>query len=232
MDAIEIPIAHGLTIAELARLAKGRRLLPGLEGLDLHIVEIENWRRDMLWPATGLAWHPTSPNIPTFETALAYPGMGLFEATVVNEGRGTRRPFLQVGHPATDGARLADRLSSVGLLGVSIESTRFVPRAIAGVATAPRFKGKTVSGIKITVTDQASYLPVETGIHCLAAFAADLAGAAVPLVSDAKAFDRLAGTRRLRDALSAGQSAAEIISSWQGEIGGYQQQRRPFLLYK
>src|SRR5690606_7549907 len=84
-----VPIRHGLTVGELARMIAGEGWLPGLDALDLRVVEMEGWRHGMLWPETGLPWVPTSPNVPDFETALVYPGAALFEGTAASEGRGT-----------------------------------------------------------------------------------------------------------------------------------------------
>src|SRR5262249_6297304 len=83
-----IPIVHGMTVGELARMIQGEKLLPGLDKLDLRIVEMKGWRRSMRWPQTQRAWVATSPNIPTFESALVYPGIGVVGEIDVNEGRG------------------------------------------------------------------------------------------------------------------------------------------------
>ena len=115
-----IPIAHGLTTGELASMIHGERLLPGLTRLSLDVVALDGWHRDMLWPATRRPWLATSPNIPTFETALAYPGTGLFEATTASEGRGTDAPFLLLGHPDIDAASVARTLGQANLPGASI----------------------------------------------------------------------------------------------------------------
>ena len=129
-----IPQVHGLTAGELARMLAGERLLGGLAQLDLEVVRLAGWRRGMRWPATGRAWLATSPNLPTFETALAYAGTGLVEQTAASEGRGTETPFLLVGHPAVDPDRLAARLAKAALAGVSFEPARFTRRqALAGV---------------------------------------------------------------------------------------------------
>ena len=228
----EIPIAHGLTIGELARMIRGERLLSGLEKLSLDIVEMKGWRRTMRWPETGLPWIATSPNIPTFETALAYPGTGLFEATVASEGRGTDAPFLLIGHPAVDAAAVARQVSRAALPGVSVAPARVRPRVIPGVATSPRFKGQEIAAVRLVVTDAAPFLPVETGIHLLVAFSDALrAAGAGPLVVDAKAFDRLAGTSRLRAALEDGVRAEAIVASWHGAVARFSARRKAHLIY-
>ena len=114
----QIPAVHGLTVAELARLIKGQRLLPGLENLHLEVIAMKGWARWMRWPDTKLPWQKTSPNIVDFETALVYAGIGLFEATSVSDGRGTPTPFTHLGAPWVDGKELASTLNSLGLPGV------------------------------------------------------------------------------------------------------------------
>ena len=91
-----IPIVHGLTVGELARMIQGEKWLEGLDGLQLSVVAMQGWQRSMRWPQTQHAWVATSPNIPTFESALVYPGIGIVGETDVNEGRGTSTPFSRI----------------------------------------------------------------------------------------------------------------------------------------
>lgn len=227
-----IPIAHGLTIGELARMIKGERMLPGLDTLALDVVQAEGWHRAMLWPATQRPWVATSPNIPAFETALAYAGTGLFEATVANEGRGTDSPFLLIGHPRIDARAIADHLSRKSLPGVRLEATRVTPQNKAGIATNPRFLGREIPAVQLSITDAKRYRPVETGMHLLAAFAEALrSSGGGPLVTETKFFDRLAGTDRLRNALGRGTEADAIIGMWQAEVARFADRRAAYLIY-
>jgi uncharacterized protein YbbC (DUF1343 family) len=227
-----IPIAHGLTVGELARMIKDERLLPGLDGLSLEVIGMSGWRRRMQWPATRRPWVATSPNIPTFETALAYPGTGLFEATVASEGRGTTEPFLLLGHPAVDADAIAHDIARAALPGLRIRATHATPRAIARVATAPRFRNRQIPAVALEITDAGQYRPVETGVHLLAAFQRSLvARGAGPLISDAKAFDRLAGTDRLRIALAQGTDAGRIVAGWTAEVADFTERRARYLSY-
>jgi uncharacterized protein YbbC (DUF1343 family) len=227
-----IPIAHGLTIGELARMIKGERLLQGVDNLALDVISLSGWRRKTQWPGTSRPWVATSPNIPTFETALAYPGTGLFEATVASEGRGTQAPFLQLGHPAIDADAIVRDVAGAKLPGVRIAPTRVRPRAIAGAATTPRFRDRDIPAVEIAITNAARYRPVETGVHLLAAFQHSLAThGGGPLVTDAKAFDRLAGTDRLCRALARGVPAADIIAMWDHEVARFTERRAPYLAY-
>ena len=174
----------------------------------------------------------TSPNIPTFETALAYAGTGLFEATVASEGRGTDAPFLLLGHPAVDAAAIARQVMQASLRGLRIETARAKPRVIPDVATSPRFRGQEIAAVRLSISDASQFQAVETGIHLLAAFSdAMRAVGAGGLVTDAKAFDRLAGSSRLRKALETGVDAKRIIASWQAEIAGFSKRRNRYLAY-
>jgi uncharacterized protein YbbC (DUF1343 family) len=228
----EIPLAHGMTIGELARMIQGARLLPGLDNLGLDVVSMQGWRRDMLWPATGLDWIATSPNIPTFETALAYAGTGLFEATVASEGRGTDAPFLLLGHPEISTRAILERVPGDSLPGIRLTAARATPRIIRGVATSPRFRERDIPAIRLGITDALAYRPVETAVHLLVAFNAALRAKSVPgLVTDALTFDRLAGSDRLRLALERRDRATDIIASWQQEAERFASRRAPFLVY-
>jgi uncharacterized protein YbbC (DUF1343 family) len=228
-----IPQAHGLTIGELASLIKGERLLPGLEKLELHVELARGWRRSMLWPATGLEWVAPSPNIVSFDTALAYAGTGLLEATSASDGRGTMRPFATIGAPWIDGNRLAGELGGRGLPGARFESIRFTPRAIASMASAPRHEGKSVRGVRIAITDAAAYRPVETGIHVLDALLrqSSPAGSRPKLIDQPAFLARLAGTGRLGRMLEAGAAAEAIIASWRDEVSRFDALRKRYLRY-
>ena len=225
-----IPIQHGMTVGELARAIRGEGWLPGPDSLDLRIVELEDWRRDMLWPDTGLPFVPTSPNIPDFETALVYPGVALFEGTGVSEGRGTDTPFRLVGAPWLDGATLADTLNARDLPGVRFEAVRFTPRSIPGVAENPKLEGEETAGVRFVVTDARAVRPVELGVHLLHA-----AYAQRPPDLDffnADWLAKLAGTRHLQRMLEAGASPERIIAVWQDEVVRFQEARQAYLLYE
>ena len=228
----EIPIAHGLTLGELARMIQGARLLPGLENLKLRVVPMSGWSRSMLWPDTGLEWVNPSPNIVDFETSLIYTGTGLFEGTSASEGRGTRHPFALLGAPWANALRLADRLNIRRLPGVRFVAASFQPRAIPGMAQNPKFRNKTIRGVRVTVTDHRAYQPVETGIHLLAAFEAEARKRRYPrFLKTSNWLEKLAGTSALRRALRNGKSPDQIIASWQAGVQRFRTRRKPYLLY-
>ncbi|TDD13868.1 exo-beta-N-acetylmuramidase NamZ family protein [Nonomuraea diastatica] len=143
-----LPVRHGRTVGELA-------VLFGFD-LDLHVIEMEGWRRDMTYAETGLPWVMPSVNMPTVDTALVYPGTGLFEGTDFSEGRGTTRPFELVGAPYVDG-RFAPALAGLGLPGVRFRETWFTP-------TFHKHAGTPVRGVQLHVHDRNAFRPVLTGL--------------------------------------------------------------------
>jgi len=227
-----IPIQHGLTIGELALMIKGEKFLRGLEQLELEVITMDHWQRDLLWPDTGLDWVKTSSNIPTFEIALIYPGACFFEATAASEGRGTHTPFKLIGAPWANGQSLADTLNARNLPGIRFESATFTPRPIKGMDSNPKLEGQTLSGIQHIITDAQTFLPVDTGIHVIHAFYRQSKHEHIhPFVDREAWMTRLAGTSRFLDLLHDGASPSDIIASWQDEIAFFQQKRAPYLLY-
>lgn len=225
-----IPIQHGLTVGELARMIAGEGWLPGLERLDLRIVPMEGWRRAMRWPETGLPFIPTSPNIPDFETALVYPGTALIEGTTASEGRGTEAPFLLVGAAWANAGALADTLNARGLPGVRFEAVRFTPRSIPSRATGPKGEGVEQLGVRLVVTDAAAFRPVEAGVHVLHALNHQRPRGTAFFQHDWLA--KLAGSERLQRMLDAGTAPQTIIAAWTDEVAAFERARRPYLLYE
>ena len=227
-----IPIVHGMTVGELARAIKGERWLDGLEALDLTVMELRGWRRSMRWPELQRPWVVTSPNIPTFEAALVYPGMGMVGETDVNEGRGTPTPFSIFGAPWLDAPRLVARLNTLGLPGARFETTTYTPRSISGVATRPRFEGRQINGARVVVTDATRIEPLEIGMHALAALAAQARSAgSTRLFRKLAMFHAIAGTKRLHRMLEAGNDGTAIVAAWQTEVAQFKARRARYLLY-
>ena len=225
-----IPVAHGMTVGELALLIKGGALLPGLASLDLTVVRMEGWQRWMRWPDTELAWIPTSPNIPDFGAALLYAGICFLEGTVASEGRGTDEPFRLVGCPGVDGETLARNLNHLGLAGVRFEPVRFTPVSMPGKSTAPKFMHREVAGVRILVTDYSAVQPVETGV----AVVSEIYWALSPLERKGffrNGFDDLAGSVLLREETEAGDTPEEISRHWRSAVQRFQQLRGQYLIY-
>ncbi len=217
---LPIPMRHGMTVGELALLANGETGA----GAELHVLRAEGWERGSWGDETGIAWVPTSPNMPSIESATHYPGTCLFEGTPMSVGRGTDRPFQQLGAPWLDGAALVAILQRLDLPGVRFEAVRFRPIA----PDDGKFDGEEVSGIRLFVTDRSSYDPTTTSVHLLV----EIRRMAGPeWVWREAAFDRLAGTDRLRMAIEAGHAADLIVDSWPAALDGFARVRSRYLLY-
>ncbi|MCC7063629.1 MAG: DUF1343 domain-containing protein [Planctomycetes bacterium] len=153
-----IPMRHGLTIGELARFCNDSMGL----GADVQVVPMRGWRRSMLWPDTGRAWVPPSPNLPRWEGTLVYPGQVLLEGTNLSEGRGTTVPFEQCGAPFVDPWQLLTFLSTRGLQGVALRPVQFEP-------TFQKWHGKGCGGLFLHVTEPRAFHSYRTTLALLRA---------------------------------------------------------------
>lgn len=227
-----IPSAFALTSGELALAIEGEGWMPGLDGLDLTVIEMEGWSRSMRWDDTELEWIGPSPGLPTVQSALVYPGSVLVEATVLSYGTGSPRPFTAVGQTWLDGDRLTEEITALDLPGATFESVRYTPRVIPNVSSRPRLEGEDLGGMAITVTDPATYRPIETMLHVLVAVQrqADELGEG-SIIDRPAVFDLLAGSPRLRRALESGTPVDEIVASWAAEVDAFVQLVEPYRLH-
>ncbi|MEM6782349.1 MAG: DUF1343 domain-containing protein [Bacteroidota bacterium] len=238
VGAFPIPIQHGLTVGELAAMIQGERWLPGLDGLDLRIVDMEGYDPEspdndpiaVGWPA-GLPFVPTSPNIPDLATAVVYPGTCLFEGTTASEGRGTDAPFLLVGAPWVDAGSVADTLRARNLAGVRFEAATFVPKDLPGRAVNPKHEDTEVHGVRLVVTEGAVVESVAVGIHVVEAIYRQAAPSTQRSALKRDWLAKLAGTDQLRRSLAAGATPDEIIAAWADEVAAFEAQRKPYLRY-
>ena len=210
-----LPVRHGMTIGELALLFDAEDHL----GLALDVVRARGWRRADYLDATGLPWVNPSPNLRSVSEALLYPAVGLVEGTNLSVGRGTDTPFEVVGAPFVDGPALAAALGRRGLPGVTFTATTFTPQA------SP-YKGERCGGVKLAVTDRATFEPVRVGV----ALASELRA----LHAAQWHFDdvnRLLASRAALDAIAAGRSLSEIEATWEKELAAFRVRRDKYLLY-
>lgn len=223
-----IPIRHGLTVGELARLYNQQGWLgPGLQA-PLEVIAMRGWNRAMSFRDTGLTWVAPSPNLPTPEAAWVYPGTCLFEGVNWSEGRGTLQPFLNVGGPGLDANALCRNLNGLNLPGVTFLPTHFTPQALAGKAPHPRFQDQTCQGVFVRVDDPDRFSSVTAGIALLKAF-----HDAAPNQQKWEAiFNHLVGTPRLRKQIEAGESLEQIVKSWNSELERFNSQRQKVLQYE
>jgi len=225
-----IPVAHGMTVGELAGMIKGEGMLPGLARLELSVVRMHGWQRWMRWPDTGLPWLATSPNLASFESALLYPGIGLLEATSASEGRGSEQPFRLAGWPGVDSQAMARGLNSQELAGLHFEPARFTPVSIPGRESAPKYKNRELGGVRIEITDYRRVLPVEAGVAVIEALYAALQEPARKVFFKA-GFDDMAGSAQLRHGVQVGETAHTVIARWSDEVHSFLALRQGYLLY-
>ena len=215
-----VAMRHGMTVGELALMLNGEHGI----GVDLRVIPATGWSRADWADETGIPWIPTSPNMPDLESASHYPGTCLFEGTNVSVGRGTDRPFQQIGAPWMEADSIAARMSSEALPGVRFEAVTFIPRK----PDDGKYDDQRVRGIRLRVTDRTVYDPTRAAIALLLEVR-ESAGAAWAWRPEV--FDRLAGTDRLRSAIEAGATADEIIGSWTDDLDRFAATRTRYLLY-
>ena len=246
------PVTHGMTVGELALMIHDQGWHDDIEDLDLHVIELNGWNRDMLWDDTGLEWIPPSPNIPDFETAVIYPGTCLFEGTPASEGRGTYEPFLKVGSPHVDAEKVADELnrrsqspeSGTGydneepdrpresyLSGLNFHPVTFTPESIPGMSREPKLEGEDVHGVRIEVTGYDAVWPVAAGIHILQVFYDLLPEEHKEEFFHPRGMPVRAGNEFVQEMIREGVPADEIIESWNEDVAEFSEMRRPYLLY-
>jgi uncharacterized protein YbbC (DUF1343 family) len=226
------PITHGMTVGELALMIHDQEWHGEIEDLELHVVPMEGWTRDMLWFDTGLEWIPPSPNIPDAETAMVYPGTCLFEGTPASEGRGTYQPFLQVGSPHVDEEAAAAELNRRTLPGLRFDPVTFVPESIPGMSRYPKLEGEHVRGVMLQVTDAAAVEPVAAGIHLLQVFYDLLPEENREEFFHPRGMPVRAGNTMVAQLIRDGVPAKEIIRSWKDDVDRFAEMRRPYLLYE
>ena len=211
----QIPVQHGLTVGELARLFNEERHL----NADVRVVKMENWRRAMWFDATGLVWINPSPNMRSLTEAALYPGIGLLETTNLSVGRGTDTPFEVVGAPWLDGHKLASYLNARNVPGV-----RFVPLRFRPVFSV--FKNEECSGVNIVIVDRAQFQSIPTGIEMATAL-----HALYPADWKIEGYSRLLVNAEAFDRIKRGVSSDELMKSWEPALENYRRIRSKYLLY-
>lgn len=225
-----IPITHGMTVGELARMYNGEREEKGLTPAELTVVPLENYKRDQWYDETGLPWIKPSPNMLTLQTAGVYPATCLIEGTNYSEARGTLYPFERFGAPWVDGEKLAQKLNSYDLEGVIFEPVRFVPDSIVdGIEIyPPKFLGKKVNGVEMIVTNRNNFKSAEAGIYILHALKELYPE---KLEWRKGRIDGLLGTSEVREALNLGVDPEKIIEKWENDLVTFRKKRQKHLLY-
>lgn len=221
-----LPLRHGLTMGELAQLFQQN----DFPNVQLHIHHMVNWKRDQTWAETGLPWIMPSPNMPTVDTALVYPGMCLLEGTKLSEGRGTTRPFEMFGAPYLDGRRLCAELNALTLPGVTFRAISFQP-------TFQKFAGQICEGAFMHVTDRNTFKPVLSALAVLRQILLDhrdeFAWQDPPYEYEYEKLpiDILHGNHWMRDSLEMGRSLIEIEDHMRQEVEAFAPIRNAALFY-
>jgi uncharacterized protein YbbC (DUF1343 family)/CubicO group peptidase (beta-lactamase class C family) len=210
-----IPARHGLTVGELAQLFNQQRKI----GADLRVIKMDGWRRAMWFDETNLTWTNPSPNMRSLTEATLYPGVGLLETTNVSVGRGTDTPFEIVGAPWIHGDKLAEYLNQRGIPGVRFVPVRFTPQASV-------FKDEQCGGVNIIITDRVAFRPLLTGMEMALALRSLYA-------NDWKidSYLRLLVNADTLERIKRGESARDIVSSWNVSLQEFRRARAEILLY-
>ena len=212
-----IPARHGMTVGELATLFNQKYGI----GADLIVARVENWRRSQWQDETGLPWVNPSPNLRSLAALSSYPGSVYFEGTTLTEGRGTDRPFEQIGAPWLNAGEVVRVMNDMRLPGI-----RFDAITMPVLATAAKHKGLTIPAIRFVITDRQAYRPVRTSLLLIDEIRRqhprDFAWTGT--------IDRLTGSDKVRLAIEGGRLRA-LLEDWDREAAMFREQSRPFLLY-
>lgn len=215
-----LAVRYGLSAGEVAVMANDEMNW----NAELHVVRCEGWNRSMLFPDTGRVWIPPSMGIPTFHTALLYPGTCLFEGTNLSEGRGTTAPFQLIGAPFVDAERLARAMNAKRLPGVHFRPAYFKP-------TFSKHQGELCGGVYVHVLDERAVRPVELGVHLLFEVKAQAEPFAFlpPVREGGRPFiDLLCGDSAYREPAA---NAAELTERFAEESRAFAERKRPYHLY-
>ena len=212
-----IPARHGMTVGELATFFNKEFGI----GADLIVARAANWRRSQWFADTGLPWRNPSPNLRSPAALNNYPGTVYFEGTNLTEGRGTDRPFEQVGAPWLDAPAIVTAMNERRLLGIRFEAiTMTVERGAA------KFPGETIPAIRFAVTDREAYRPVRTSLLLID----EIRRQHQKEFAWEKSIDRLTGSDKVRLAIDGGTLPA-LLEEWDRDAAAFRERRRPFLLY-
>jgi uncharacterized protein YbbC (DUF1343 family) len=221
-----IPMRHGLTIGELARFFNG----PCKIGCDLEVIPMEGWRREMLWGDTGLVWVPPSPNMPTPETAMVFPGQVIWEGTNMSEGRGTCKPFEWVGAPYVDPERLLDAPGMGTLAGVTLRPIAFIPKW-------SKWKDELCQGFQLHVTDPDRFQPYMTTLRLMQAVMLNHPGGftySLPPYEyeyERRPIDLIIGNVELRKAIEEKRDPLDLEEAWTPGVHRFMELSDPCRLY-
>jgi uncharacterized protein YbbC (DUF1343 family) len=226
IGACPIPIRYGLTSGELAKMMQGEGWVS--RNVDLQVIAMENWRRTLFWDDTGLPWIPTSPNIPTAEAAVAFPGTGLLGGLLLNQGLGTSHPFLQLGTPWLDTEALVATLADEYTAGVELETLIYTPVSLPGKVLHPAYENRRCQGIRIHIREPEKFRSVHFTLALIEALK-EKHPAKISVKSDS--LNLLFGDDMLVRFIKGSLPYERMISLIEEEENLFRQQRKKYLLY-
>ena len=212
-----IPARHGMTVGELATLFNTQQGI----GADLTVIPTQGWRRAQWFDQTGLPWVNPSPNLRSLAAVTSYPGTVYFEGTNISEGRGTDRPFEQIGAPWLDATAVAETMNAMGLPGIAFQAVT-VPVA----ETAAKYPGQTIPAIRLAITDRLAYRPVRTALVLIDTIRNQHPGD----FAWGPSIDLLTGSDLVRRSIDAGQ-LAPLLAEWDRAAAQFRTSRAGYLLY-
>ena len=224
----KVPVIHGMTIGELAKLYNGENMLRGGIQAKLHVVEMIGWNRSMWYNETGLKWIKPSPNLPTLESVLTYTGTCLFEGLNISVGRGTEKPFQYIGATWIDHDQVVSLLNNLDLKGVIFDSITFIPKKMSFHSREPYLSGEVCNGIFVRILDRDLFEPYKTGIAMVWAIYKLHPD---EMIWDETIMNRLVATRRLENMIHDEAYPKEIFSLWEQELTEFKEMSRAYLLY-
>tara|TARA_R110002073_G_scaffold40547_5_gene114923 strand:- start:2827 stop:4143 length:1317 start_codon:yes stop_codon:yes gene_type:complete len=224
----KVPVIHGMTMGEIAKLYNGEHKLRGGEQTTLHVIEMLGWERSMWFDQTGIEWTKPSPNLPSFESLLAYTGTCLFEGLNISAGRGSEKPFQYIGAPWIDNDEVVSLLNNLNLDGVQFEAITFIPEKMDFHSSDPYLTGELCKGIYVNITDRDSFEPYKAGIAMVWAIHQVHPN---KMEWDKETMGRLVGTERLETMIYNGAHPLEIFASWEKELIAFKKVSKAYFLY-
>lgn len=225
---LPIPIRHGLTLGEMARMIVGEKWLDNISDSNLQVIPMEGWKREMFFDETRLRWIPPSPNMKTISTAIVYPGTCLIEGTNVSEGRGTKKPFEYIGAPWINAKRLADKLNMLDLPGINFQPINFIPKPESVVKGNLKFSKVICKGVFLKINNPRKFKPVITGMKIIQTLS-EMYPDSFTITSGF--FDKLLGTEKFREALEPGNADKYFQNEYKSGLQNFLKKRQKYLIY-
>lgn len=225
----KLPVIHGMTMGEIAKMYNGENMLRGRKQVKLQVVEMLGWKRDMWFDQTGLPWVKPSPNLPDLNSMIAYTGTCLFEGINVSAGRGTEKPFQYIGAPWIDNVAVVDLLNTISLPGVHFETIQFTPVKMSFHSRDPYLANEVCNGIYVTITNRDLFDSYRVGISMLWAIYKTHPD---KMTWDKEVMNRLVGTTKLEEMIYEESNPSQIFASWEKGVNIFNDNlRSKYLIY-